>query len=178
MKLRKLLALALIGTMTVSTFAGCGKKDEETKTNVDMEDPAWKEAVTTPYGKYPETVNYTLGKEATNYDSLKGTEYEGDNDTDNAWTRYLKEKLNIQNTNLFEANDGEDYEQKVSMAIVSGEIPDIMVVGDYDTLQQLYENDLIADRQTLTKTAQVTESKKFMILTKEDVWRMQNLTVN
>ncbi len=31
------------------------------------------------------------------------------------------------------------------MAIVSGEIPDIMEVGDYDTLKQLYENDLIAD---------------------------------
>ena len=31
------------------------------------------------------------------------------------------------------------------MAIVSGEIPDIMGVGDYDTLKQLYENDLIAD---------------------------------
>lgn len=76
---------------------------------------------------------------------LDGTEYEGDDDVNNAWTRYLKEKLNIQNTNLFEANDGDDYEQKVSMAIVSGEIPDIMVVGDYATLKQLYENDLIAD---------------------------------
>ena len=76
---------------------------------------------------------------------LDGTEYEGDDDVNNAWTRYLKEKLNIQNTNLFEANDGDDYEQKVSMAIVSGEIPDIMGVGDYDTLKQLYENDLIAD---------------------------------
>ena len=96
-------------------------------------------------GKYPETVNYTLGKTVTNFDVLDGTKYEGDDDENNAWTRYLKEKLNVQNTNLFEANDGDDYEQKVSMAIVSGEIPDIMGVGDYDTLKQLYENDLIAD---------------------------------
>ena len=84
--------------------------------------------MTTPYGKYPETVNYTLGKTATNFDVLDGTKYEGDDDENNAWTRYLKEKLNVQNTNLFEANDGDDYEQKVSMAIVSGEIPDIMGV--------------------------------------------------
>ena len=90
-------------------------------------------------------MNYTLGKTVTNFDVLDGTKYEGDDDENNAWTRYLKEKLNVQNTDLFEANDGDDYEQKVSMAIVSGEIPDIMEVGDYDTLKQLYENDLIAD---------------------------------
>ena len=77
------------------------------------------------------------GKTVTNFDVLDGTKYEGDDDENNAWTRYLKEKLNVQNTNLFEANDGDDYEQKVSMAIVSGEIPDIMGVGDYDTLKQL-----------------------------------------
>lgn len=145
MKIKKVLAMCLMSAMVLGSLAGCGKEESGTTANVDMEDPAWQEAKTTPYGKYPETVVYTLGKTATNFDVLDGTEYEGDDDVNNAWTRYLKEKLNIQNTNLFEANDGDDYEQKVSMAIVSGEIPDIMVVGDYATLKQLYENDLIAD---------------------------------
>lgn len=145
MKIKKVLAMCLMGAMVLGSLAGCGKEESGTTASVDVEDPAWQEAMTTPYGKYPETVVYTLGKTATNFDVLDGTEYEGDDDVNNAWTRYLKEKLNIQNTNLFEANDGDDYEQKVSMAIVSGEIPDIMVVGDYDTLKQLYENDLIAD---------------------------------
>ena len=145
MKIKKVLAMCLMSAMVLGSLAGCGKEESGTTASVDMEDPAWQEAMTTPYGKYPETVVYTLGKTATNFDVLDGTEYEGDDDVNNAWTRYLKEKLNIQNTNLFEANDGDDYEQKVSMAIVSGEIPDIMVVGDYATLKQLYENDLIAD---------------------------------
>ena len=145
MKIKKVLAMCLMGAMVLGSLAGCGKEEGGTTASVDVEDPAWQEAMTTPYGKYPETVVYTLGKTATNFDVLDGTEYEGDDDVNNAWTRYLKEKLNIQNTNLFEANDGDDYEQKVSMAIVSGEIPDIMVVGDYATLKQLYENDLIAD---------------------------------
>lgn len=145
MKIKKVLAMCLMSAMVLGSLAGCGKEESGTTANVDMEDPAWQEAKTTPYGKYPETVVYTLGKTATNFDVLDGTEYEGDDDVNNAWTRYLREKLNIQNTNLFEANDGDDYEQKVSMAIVSGEIPDIMVVGDYATLKQLYENDLIAD---------------------------------
>lgn len=145
MKIKKVLAMCLMGAMVLGSLAGCGKEESGTTASVDMEDPAWQEAMTTPYGKYPKTVVYQLGKTATNFDVLDGTEYEGDDDVNNAWTRYLKEKLNIQNTNLFEANDGDDYEQKVSMAIVSGEIPDIMGVGDYDTLKQLYENDLIAD---------------------------------
>lgn len=145
MKIKKVLAMCLISAMVLGSFAGCGKDEGESTVSVNQEDPAWKEAMTTPYGKYPETVNYTLGKEVTNFDVLDGTKYEGDDDENNAWTRYLKEKLNVQNTDLFEANDGDDYEQKASMAIVSGEIPDIMGVGDYDTLKQLYENDLIAD---------------------------------
>lgn len=142
-----LLTLALASTSLI----GCGAKskvnEEELKAKIEakMEDPAWKEAMTTPYGAYPETVIYTLGRTAHNYDALKGTPYEGDNDTNNAWTRYINKKINAQNENIFEANTGEDYDQKVSMAIVSNEIPDIMAVGDYETLKQLYENDLIAD---------------------------------
>ena len=129
MKIKKVLAMCLISAMVLGSFAGCGKDEGESTVSVNQEDPAWKEAMTTPYGKYPETVNYTLGKTVTNFDVLDGTKYEGDDDENNAWTRYLKEKLNVQNTDLFEANDGDDYEQKVSMAIVSGEIPDIMGGG-------------------------------------------------
>lgn len=43
------------------------------------------------------------------------------------------------------------------MAIVSGEIPDIMVVPDHQTLEQLYENDLIED---LTAAYENTASER------------------
>ena len=95
MKIKKVLAMCLISAMVLGSFAGCGKDEGESTVSVNQEDPAWKEAMTTPYGKYPETVNYTLGKTVTNFDVLDGTKYEGDEEENKAWTRYLKEKLNV-----------------------------------------------------------------------------------
>lgn len=137
----------VIAALLAVSLVGCGNSDNANNGSAAAKssDPAWEEAMTTPFGKYPETVSYTVGQMATNYSTLSGTPYEKDNATNNVWTRYFKEKLNVVNTTKFEANDGTDYSQKVSMAIVSGDIPDIMVVPDYSTLQQLYDNDLIAD---------------------------------
>lgn len=145
MKFKKIISTMLITSIFAMSLAGCSSEKETQQSNKQLDDPKWKEAMTSPFTTYPETVEYTLGRQVSNYDSLKGTKYEGDNDTNNAWTRYMKKKLNVQNENLFEANDGDDYEQKVSMAIVSGEIPDIMTVSDFQTLKQLYENDMIED---------------------------------
>lgn len=59
---------------------------------------AWKKASSTPYGKYPEVVTYTLGQMsgANNSNLPEGNTYE-----DNAYTRYLKDTLNIQNENIY-----------------------------------------------------------------------------
>ncbi|GJM75795.1 hypothetical protein HMSSN036_80110 [Paenibacillus macerans] len=146
-KTKRASSLVLAALLVAASLAGCQNSDKGNNSSAaaTANAPAWEEAMTTPFGKYPETVTYTVGQTASNYSMLDGTPYEKDNATDNVWTRYFKEKLNVQNIAKFEANDGTDYNQKVSMAIVSGEIPDIMVVPDYSTLQQLYENDLIAD---------------------------------
>lgn len=69
---------------------------------------------------------------------------EGDTYEDNAYTRYLKAKLNVVVKDDFEAN-GADYDRQVSLAIASGELPDIMKVGSKDILDELVENGLVAD---------------------------------
>ena len=69
---------------------------------------------------------------------------EGDTYSDNAYTRLIKDKLNIQLESAFEAH-GEDYSRQVSLAIASGEIPDTMLVGSRDELEELVDNDLIED---------------------------------
>lgn len=69
---------------------------------------------------------------------------EGDTYENNAYTRLTEEALDIELRNEFEA-EGEDYERQLALAISSGEIPDIMLVNSRGELEELYENDLIAD---------------------------------
>lgn len=69
---------------------------------------------------------------------------EGDTYSDNAYTRLIKERLNIQLESAFEAN-GDDYNRQVSLAIASGELPDTMLVGSRDELEELVDNDLVED---------------------------------
>lgn len=133
--------------MMAAVAAGCSSSKEEEKSSDSVgetsatNDPMEK-ARTTPEEPYPELVTYTLGLEVRPTAAYP----EGSTDTaeNSAYTRLFKAKLNIQNDNLFEAVDGDDYKQKVSMAITSGEIPDIMHV-DYATLKELIDSDLIAD---------------------------------
>lgn len=69
---------------------------------------------------------------------------DGDTYEDNAYIRMAESELNIDITDEFEA-DGDDYDRQVSLALSAGDIPDMMKVGSLDELQELYENDLIAD---------------------------------
>lgn len=111
------------------------KEEKQKNSTLDME-----AAVTTPYGRYPELVTYTLGKmTGSNHSNMPS----GDTYEDNAYTRYLKDMLNVQNENAFEAY--EDYDDVVAMAIERKEIPDIMVVSTIDQVQRLAEEDLIED---------------------------------
>lgn len=67
MKIKKVLAMCLISAMVLGSFAGCGKDEGESTVSVNQEDPAWKEAMTTPYGKYPETVNLHPGEDGNEF---------------------------------------------------------------------------------------------------------------
>ncbi|WP_017686988.1 extracellular solute-binding protein [Paenibacillus sp. PAMC 26794] len=134
--MRKILISATALFMSVSVLvAGCTTSSSPEGAN----STATAEELT-PYGKYAETVTYTVGKSTPGIPKLPG----GQSYEDNAFTQYLKETLNIQNENKFEAQSGDNYDQKVAMAVASGDLPDIMAV-DEQTLRQLVDNDMIAD---------------------------------
>lgn len=133
---KKILSLLLVATMGV-TIVGCGNKEtkEETKTTTEQTESKFDES-----GAYKEKVTYTLGRMTTQNAKLP----EGDTYEDNAYTRYVEKKLNAKIEDAFEAN-GDDYDRQVALAIASGDLPDIMRVGDRETLAELVENDLVAD---------------------------------
>lgn len=136
--LKRMIALSLAGCLVLT---GCSKQQTE-KTDTAEHTQEWKTAETTPFGRYPEEVIYTLGKMTgmNNSNLPKGDTYE-----DNGYTRYLKKQLNIQNKDVFEAGENDNYQETVSMTIASRELPDVMVVNDMDMLQLLVDNDLIED---------------------------------
>lgn len=86
------------------------------------------------------TIKVSMGRQTLQNVSFPN----GDTYEDNAYVRMAEKELNIDITDEFEAN-GDDYDRQVSLALSAGDIPDMMKVGSLDELQELYENDLIAD---------------------------------
>lgn len=110
--------------------------------------PSAEEAQFAPFGKYADTVTFTLGMTKGDYSKLP----EGDTAVDNLYTRYILDKVNVRVEPEWEI-DGSTYQQKVSLSIASGDIPDVMIV-DRATLAQLVESDLIWDlTEIYAKTA-------------------------
>lgn len=100
-----------------------------------------EKAETTPYGAYPELVTYTLAQiSGANNSNLP----EGDTYEDNAYTRYLRKMLNIQNDTVYMDTE-ERYSELVNILVKDQNLPDIMVVTDREILKELVENDLVED---------------------------------
>ena len=127
---KKIMSVALAFAMMVSVTA-CSSGDGETAA-ADKDGKAAAENA--------EEITIRMGRQTLQNPKLP----EGDTYENNAYTRMLEDKLNVKIVDEFEAN-GDDYDRQVSLALSAGDIPDIMKVTSLDELQELYENDLIAD---------------------------------
>ncbi len=132
---RKAAALTLAAVTALSLAAcggGGGNNDSSAGAGGDAPaaDPADREKVT-----------ITMGRQTTANPKFP----EGDNYEDNAYIRMVEQELNVDIVDQFEANNGDDYNCQVSLALSAGELPDIMKVASKDELTELYENELIAD---------------------------------
>ena len=123
------------------TDAEKSTETEESQTDNSADSGLWKKASTTPYGKYPELVTYTLGQMsgANNSNLPAGNTYE-----DSAYTRYLKEILNVQNENAYMERE-DRYDEYVNVLVNDHTLPDVLVVSDRETLNVLVENDMVED---------------------------------
>lgn len=137
--LKKSVAFGVTGIMLI--LAGCKSPAGFVSNDNEEYNARMEEARTTPFGAYPETIEYTLGKMTSVNNSNMP---ENDTYTDNVYTRYIKSVINVQNVDAFEANDSQ-YDTNVSMAISMGSLPDIMVVSSQDEVEQLVGAGLIED---------------------------------
>lgn len=128
---KKLMAAVLAAYMVIPmaspVYAAKDKKDD-VGTVMDAFTP------------YEETVTFTRGVQG-NASVMNFPE--GDSFKDNVYTRFVKEKLNVEPQAAWETDSG-NYSQKVALSITSGDIPDVLQVGR-TTFKQMVENDLIAD---------------------------------
>lgn len=137
--LKKCVAFGVTGIMLI--LAGCKSPAGFVSNDNEEYNARMEEARTTPFGAYPETIEYTLGKMTSVNNSNMP---ENDTYTDNAYTRYIKSVINVQNVDVFEANDSQ-YDTNVSVVISMGSLPDIMVVSSQDEVEQLVEAGFIED---------------------------------
>lgn len=128
----------LMSLCLAATLSGCyGDKDvidrqaQIAATEVDINDPM---------SSYSPELVLGMGR----YTGTNPRLPEGDTFEDNAYTRYLNERLNIRILDAFEAN-GEDYSRQVSLAMAGDDLPDMMLVTNWRDVQELVENDMVAD---------------------------------
>lgn len=117
MRNKKLLALLLVGAMTVS-MAACGNGGQSESGASDAGAQGESQAASSDNGDLIEV---------TYMHKLNGTEkYVGDDDiNNNVYTRCYADDLGIR-LNYVIAAAGDDYTQKLTMAIASNDLPDLM----------------------------------------------------
>lgn len=144
-KFKRALIFILAAAMTTS-IVGCSSSKGTSNSGEKVESgekPVANDGPTTPYEP---GVEITFGRNVDpNWDlAAKLEKLTGEKFTDNRWTRLFKEKLGI-TTNYKLMAGSNEYNQKLKMAMVSGDLPDIFQVGDTADLKQLMEADAIEE---------------------------------
>ena len=134
---RKILAMVL--GMSMLLTSACGTSDGTPEKNNSAEKQEISKEDADPFGKYEEPVKFTVAMSVDPNEVFP----EGDSFTENQYTRYIKEQLNVDIEFLWTAS-ASDYDTKVNLAITSNELPDAMVVNATQ-FNQMYKAGQLAD---------------------------------
>ncbi|MCJ7841221.1 extracellular solute-binding protein [Lederbergia sp. NSJ-179] len=140
-KLYSLLAVALL--LLVGVLSACsgekvsGKKDKSVSTD------STAEGTDNPSAGMPDKFDPVVELSTVTGNGPSVQLPKGDTPDDNAWTRHLENEFGIKVKNEWNA-PGEQYDQKINLAINSGDIPDFFMVSPQQFVQ-LAEADLIED---------------------------------
>jgi multiple sugar transport system substrate-binding protein/putative aldouronate transport system substrate-binding protein len=111
------------------------------------------------FAKFPNPVDVHIGMVV---DPTDKTLPQGDSVSNNQYTRYLKDKYNINVIVDWTAATGNDYKQKVSLSIASGKLPDGMVVDDRSFMTKAASSGLLYDITDLFQQYSSSQVKDIM----------------
>lgn len=121
----------------IALFAGaCGSANKPVDTVEGDHDP---------FGKYEQTVTLSVGITKDSTITSQVLPYlQNENLRNNRYTDLYSDLLNVEFDYKWEAASDEDYENKVSAAMASGNLPDVIMTNK-DTIQELYEAGQLKD---------------------------------
>lgn len=157
--MKKLVTLSLSLVMILSSLSGCGgnnadssKKESsqapistssEDKTNSsDGENSGTPSSDDLAFKKFDSPVDVHIGMSVSPIDTTLPS---GDSAQDNQYTRYLRDNYNINVIVDWTAAEGNDYNQKVSLAIASDSLPDGLVANEQSYLRKAAKSNMLKD---------------------------------
>ena len=153
--MKRFTTLALVIMIVLSlTACGQGAKNPPTEPTTAPTAPATGVDSDDLLAKYEPTIDMTAWRFLNN-----GIQFaEGDDIENNAWIDYYREVFGINLTYDWVVPE-EQYEQKMNIAVASGDLPDLMWLNNRNLID-LAENDLLYDLTELyeTRTSDFTKS--------------------
>ncbi|MFS0724925.1 extracellular solute-binding protein [Paenibacillus sp. 1P07SE] len=139
-KKSSLLALVLACSVVIGACSNAGNNTPPNQTDTPDNNTSANMEPADPFGRYEEPVTINVGIDVDPTDNELPA---GDTPMDNQYTRQIKEALNVEVNHHFAAS-GQNYRQRISLAIASNDLPDAMVVNAVE-LRQMVEADQLAD---------------------------------
>lgn len=147
--MKRLLGLCIIAVLALAVFAGCNRDDGTANSGRNAEE--WVEQWDLPdeerwFGAFDETVTVRLA-----YPVNAAHEWlDGEDVTNNIWTRSFREQFNIEIEIMWEAvHAGGDYETRLNLAIASGDVPDLIRFETGTQFANMQQANQLMDMTTL-----------------------------
>ena len=135
---KKIIGVLLCVAMTSTLMAGCGTSsnessieettEEEVTETADINSTSDNSEEADPFGKYDDPI--TMTAMTTIATTASSTDYEN-----SLWTQKFSDAFNINIEYEYLTSDSEQYDNRVSLMLASGDIPDVMNVS----LTQMYQ---------------------------------------
>ena len=127
---RKMVILSLACLMALSGATGVHAEENL---------PVDESGAVNPLGKYEDPVTVEIVQSINPTITMP----EGDSATDNYYTRFIKDNMNIDISVKWSASTS-DYNEKLNLAIAANDIPDILVVNEQQ-FRKLAQSDMLED---------------------------------